>query len=356
MQQGAAAAGTYVTGEVTDDLHRHVGPTSRPAVRITTASCGPMRQSRNSAVQECGMDWDDVRVFLAIAHATSLAAGARAAGLDRSTASRRIVALERALGARLFLRTRDGLRLAPAGQRLVGHAELMSSGARALEASALEDGGELRGRVRLATTDSLAAMLVRGGLIELATRHPRLELELLGDNRVVDLARGEADLALRVAKVHEPSLRVQRVARLPFGLVASERYLVRAGRPKTERDLAGHDVITYADGLAALPEAKWLRDRGGTRVVLRTTSVTALLSAVLDGAGLAVIAGAWGASQLGLTCVFEIPSLPPRALWLAMHPDAASRAAVRAVAEHVHAIVKRGERFGGELARLPLRG
>jgi len=297
------------------------------------------------------MNWDDVRVFLAIAQATSLAAGARAAGLDRSTASRRIAALERALEARLFLRTRDGLRLAPAGQRLIAHAELMSSGARGLESTALEDGGELRGHVRLATTDSLAAMLVRGGLIELATRHPRLELELLGDNRVVDLARGEADLALRIAKVHEPSLRVQRVARLPFGVFASERYLARAGRPKTELELAGHDVVTYANELAALPEAKWLRDRAGVRVVLRTTSVTALLSAVLDGAGLAVIAGGWAAIQLGLTCVFEIPALAPRALWLAMHPDAAGRAAVRAVADHVRAIVKRGERTGATAAR-----
>ena len=291
------------------------------------------------------MDWDDVRVFLAIAHARSLAAGARAAGLDRSTASRRIAALERALGARLFLRTRDGLRLAPAGERLTGHAEAMAAGARGVEASALEDGHELRGRVRLATTDSLAALLVRGGLVELAARHPRLELELLGDNRVVDLARGEADLALRIAKVAEPSLRVQRAARLPFGLFAAERYLARAGRPASERDLAGHDVLTYAPPLAGLPEARWLRERAGTRVVLRTTSVTALLSAAVDGLGLAVIAGGFGVGALGLTCVFAIPALPPRVLWLAMHPDAAARAAVRTVAQQVQVIVKRGEQL-----------
>lgn len=289
------------------------------------------------------MNWDDVRVFLAIAHARSLAAGARAVGLDRSTASRRLAALEAALGARLFLRTRAGLRLAPAGERLVGPAEAMAAGARGVAAGAHETAGAPRGRVRLATTDSLAAMLVRGGLLELAARHPALELELLGDNRVVDLARGEADLALRIARVAEPSLRVQRVARLPFGLFASEGYLARVGRPASDRDLAGHDVLTYAPPLAALPEARWLRDRAGARVVLRTTSVTAILAAALAGLGLAVIAGGFGARALGLSLVFAIPALPPRPLWLAMHPDAGARAAVRAVAAEVSAIVRRGE-------------
>lgn len=288
------------------------------------------------------MDWDDVRVFLAIARARSLAAGARAAGVDRSTASRRLAALEAALGARLFLRTRAGLRLAPAGERLLAPAEAMAAGARGVAAGALEDAGEVRGRVRLATTDSLAAMLVRGGLGELTARHPALELELLGDNRVVDLARGEADVALRIAKVSEPSLRVQRVAKLPFGLFASERYLARAGRPASERELAAHDVLTYAPPLTALPEARWLREHGG-RVVLRTTSVTALLAAAMDGLGVAVIAGGFGAGALGLTLVFAIPALPARPLWLAMHPDAAARAAVRTVAQHVQQIVKRGE-------------
>src|SRR3954462_9059506 len=112
------------------------------------------------------MDWDDIRVFLAVARADSLVGGARAAGLDRSTASRRITALEAALGVRLFLRTRDGMRLAPAGERMIAHADRMAAGARAVEASSREDGLQLQGRVRLATTDSLASILVRVGLLE----------------------------------------------------------------------------------------------------------------------------------------------------------------------------------------------
>jgi len=67
-----------------------------------------------------------------------------------------------------------------------------------------------------------------------------------------------------------------------------------------------------------------------------------MLSAVQAGVGLGVIAGSWGARELGLICAFSVPALPPRALWLAVHPDAAARAAVRAVAQHVTAILRRG--------------
>jgi DNA-binding transcriptional LysR family regulator len=134
------------------------------------------------------MDWDDIRVFAAVARAGGLAAGAQAAGVDRSTASRRIQSLERALSVRLFLRTRDGLRPAPAAARLLQHAEHMERAAVALQTVGSET-SSVRGRVRIATTEALATMLVRAGLLELSARHPELELELLGGNRVVDLSR-----------------------------------------------------------------------------------------------------------------------------------------------------------------------
>jgi DNA-binding transcriptional LysR family regulator len=289
------------------------------------------------------MNWDDVRVFVAIARAKSLGAGARAVGLDRSTASRRIAALETSLGARLFLRTRDGLRLSTVGDGLLVHAERMSADATALASAASQAGDQVRGRVRLATTESLAAMLVRGGLLDLSQRHPGLELEVLGENRIVDLSRGDADLALRVSPVREPSLRAKRVARLPFSLYAAERYVARRGRPLGERDLDGHDAVAYGGEFVALPEAKWLGAQAGVRVVLRTTSVTAMISAVIDGFGVAPIAGAWAERELGLVRLFEIDALQPRSLWLAMHPDSATRAAVRAVATRVGEIAKRGE-------------
>jgi DNA-binding transcriptional LysR family regulator len=286
------------------------------------------------------IDWDDVRVFAVVARAANLARGARDAGVDRSTASRRITTLEVALGVRLFLRTREGLRLSPAGDRVLRHAEQMECEAQALALSASDGGGEaVRGLVRIATTEALAAMLVRRGLLELGAAHPGLEIELLGANRVVDLSRGEADLALRVTKVEQSSLRVRRVARLPFFVVAGEPYVRRRGAPRTERELDGHDVLLHSGELATLPEARWLGGRPGVRVVLRTNSMIALLAGVVAGAGISVIAGSSAEQELGLLQLFGVPAIPARPLFLAMHPDAASRAAVRVVADHVASIM-----------------
>jgi DNA-binding transcriptional LysR family regulator len=285
------------------------------------------------------MDWDDVRVFAAVARARSLATGARDARVDRSTAGRRITSLERAVGARLFLRTREGLRLSAAGERLLQHADRMGEAARAFETSAAETGEAVTGSVRLATTEMLGALLLRAGLLKLRARHPNLELELLAGNRVVDLARGEADLAFRVVPVKEPSLRVRRVASLSFGVVASEAYLSRRGRPRGEDEMEGHDAVMYGGELSPLPESKWLASRKGVRVVLRTNSMTALVAAVAEGAGLTVISGRFAEQQLGLVRLWDVTALPQRRLWLAMHPDAAVRPAVRAVADHVTAIL-----------------
>lgn len=292
------------------------------------------------------MDWNDVRIFRAVARARSLTEGARKSGLDRSTASRRIAALEEALGARLFLRTRAGLRLSPTGERLLVHAERMAAEARALESSAAKEAAQVSGIVRIATTDAIAATLVREGLLSIRALHPELQIELLGGNRVVDLAAGEADLALRPIAAKEPSLRVRRVASLPFALFAGERYVEARGRPRTENDLAAHDALILSGELDALPESKWLETRRGVRVALRSNSMTVLLAALLGGHGLAVLSGAWGERQAGLVHLFDVAAVAPRPLWLVMHPDAAARAAVKVVAKHVAMV---GERASARL-------
>jgi len=141
--------------------------------------------------------------------------------------------------------------------------------------------------------------------------------------------------------VKEPSLRARRVARLPFALFAGEGYVARRGRPRTEEQLAGHDVLLLAGELAALPESRWLAAHPGVRVALRSTSMPALVAATLEGQGLLVLAGSWGDREAGLVRLFDVEALKPRPLWLVMHPDAAIRAAVKIVADHVAMIAGR---------------
>lgn len=282
------------------------------------------------------LDWDDARLLLALLRAPSLVAGARALGIDKSTASRRIEALEKNLGARLFVRTREGLRPSLTGERLRVHAERIEQEMLALASAAVAgEEGEIRGRVRIATTEGMAARLVRGGILELQKAYPALELEVLGGNRPVDLARGEAELAVRVIKTTDPSLAVRVLGKFSISLFASTAYVRSRGLPRNAAQLDGHDVLLPSGELEPLPESRWLRERSGVRVVFRSSSLPALVEACALGYGILPITRAWGESVGGLEHLFELEHVPARPTWLVVHPDVGKQPAVRLVADRI---------------------
>lgn len=256
-------------------------------------------------------------------------------GMDKSTLSRRIAALEASLGTSLFVRTHEGLRLSATGGQLRVHAERMAAEVRALETAAVAGGEEVTGLVRIATTEGMALRLVQGGLLTLQEAHPGLEIELLGSNQPVDLSRGEADLALRVSPTKDAGLRVRVLARLGISLFASETYLSARGLPRNEAQLAGHDLLLPSGELAHLPEARWLAKVNGARIALRSSSLPALVEASRRGHGICAITRAWGQGLPGLQHVFALEHLPARPVWLVLHPDVAKRAAVRVVADRI---------------------
>jgi DNA-binding transcriptional LysR family regulator len=267
-------------------------------------------------------------------------AGARL-GVDRSTVSRRLTLLERRLGTRFFARTRDGLRPTAAAERVRPFVEKMAADVADVEQAALSETGEASGVVRVATTEAMATLLVNGGLLALREQHPKLLVELLSSNQPVDLLRGEADVALRVSPLRHASLRVRCVARLKVGLFAAPSYLEGRGRPTTPTALCGHDVIIPAGDLAKLPEARWLAARTGVRVVFRSNSIPALLSAAARGLGVVPLTAAWADLDRRLERFQLIEELPARAVWLVTPSAAGTRVAVRVVADRIAAIFAR---------------
>ncbi len=280
------------------------------------------------------MSSDDLRLFLAALRSESLAATASQLGVDRTTVGRRLDELEHRIRAPLFVRTRGGLRPTEAAIRLRPGAERILGELRALETTALAADAAVRGTVRIATTDGLAGFLVQRGLLGLAQRHPELSLELARGNRLVELARGEADLALRLILVREDGVRVRKLRGMPIGLHASTEYLRRRGAPASLEALAGHDLLVPGGELAKLPEARLLARVPGARVVLRTTSMPVLVEAAAAGHGIVAITDCW-ADLAGLARVLPLPHIAPRPLWLAVAPGQRDRPAVRIVAEEI---------------------
>jgi DNA-binding transcriptional LysR family regulator len=287
------------------------------------------------------LQWDDLRVFLAMARAASVQEAAAQLGVDRSTVGRRVAALERALGARLFSRTRDGLRPTAVAERLRPRAAAVEAEVQSLRGAAAAGEGRPAGTVRIATTEALAALLVESGLLGVMDQAPDLRIDLATGNRPIDLGRGEADLAVRATRVDQPSLRVRCLARVPVGLYASPGYLLSRGRPSARGGLSGHDLLLPSGELARMPEARWLSARKKARVVLRSNSMPALVAAAAAGRGLVPLGLGWGDAHPGLERALILESVPPRTLWLVTR-EGEERPAVRLVANRVAAIFARG--------------
>jgi len=285
------------------------------------------------------MRWDQLQVFLAVARGGGLQAGARALGLDRTTVGRRLQALEAELRAPLFLRGRDGWRLTATGLAVQERAARMDAEARAAEQEAARV-HQVEGVVRLAVTEAVAPFLVEQGLLEVCASHPGLRLELLAGNRRVDLAAGEADLAVRTDPLTGAALVARVLVRSPVALYGAPA-LLRAHPPRRGiRALEGMPVLLPSGELGHLPEARWLARQAGARVVLASNHLPALVAAARAGHGLVPLLEAWGDREPALQRVLPVPGVPPRALWLVRTRESLRRAAISAVAEKLVALVR----------------
>ena len=184
-------------------------------------------------------EWDDVRFFLAASREGSLSGAARALNVDHVTVGRRIAALEERLGAKLLTRTPEGLIATPAGQAILRQCEAMETSAFDIERLAAGHDSQYGGRIRLTTTEVLATHVIVPELAALRDRYPQLQVEILTGVRLLDIARREAEIAVRPVKPTAQSLVCRKLGEFGFGLYASRDYLKRHGTPARRRGLTG---------------------------------------------------------------------------------------------------------------------
>jgi DNA-binding transcriptional LysR family regulator len=279
------------------------------------------------------LQWDDARIFLAIARAGSLSGASAALGLGVATVSRRLDRLEAALAMPLFSRHQSGYRLTADGQALLVPAESLEHAAQAL-GDAAQAQAQVAGVVRLATAENLAHPLIVPSLAQLFARHPGLHVQLVSGVQTVNLHRRDADLAVRMAQPEAGHLTIRRLGTLGFGLYGSAGH-VQARTPGAGPDPFENDaLIGWDDSHAHLPAARWMaRVLHGRSCRLETNTLSAQLSAAQSGLGLAVLPH-FLARKAGLACVaHQLGADQP--IWLAMHADLAHSRRVRAVADHL---------------------
>jgi DNA-binding transcriptional LysR family regulator len=275
------------------------------------------------------LDWDDLRVFLAVHRTRSHAAAARSLRVAATTVGRRLASLEARIGSRLFTRTPEGLDATAAARALLPHAMRMEI--EATESERLLSGADTRptGIVRLTCGDGFATAILAPGLPSFLVAHPGLEVEIRAEPRVLDLTRGEADVALRNARPRERSLIARKLGNERYGLFAAPSYLARKGTPRTASDLAAHDVILYDREYDRLRSQVWLRQVAtGARVAVRASNTMTLHAACAAGAGIALLSIAFLRQDARFTRILPRLEPPADGLWTATHADLRSAARV----------------------------
>jgi DNA-binding transcriptional LysR family regulator len=235
--------------------------------------------------------FSEMATFVAIVEEGSLAAAARRLGRSAPAVTRILAGLEQRLGTRLIQRTTRRLAVTDAGQRFFQASQRLLAEIGMVEQAAAGE-GVVRGRLRI-TAPSLFGRLHVAPIVNVfLARFPDVQVELMLLDRVVDLIEEGIDVALRIGRLPDSSLTVRRVGAVRRVVCASPRYLKRKGVPQVPRDLAGHDIVSFA-GIGS-PEA-W-RFRSGARGVtvaikprLTVNQAEAAIAAVLDGHGITLV-------------------------------------------------------------------
>lgn len=267
------------------------------------------------------MDWENVRFLLALARAGSLAGAARALRVRHTTVRRRVARLESDLRTRLVVRARDGLRLTDAARRVIARAEEMEHAAAAIAGGAGDE--RLEGPLRVTCSEAVGALFLAAELARFAARHPGIVIDLVTEARPLSLARGEADLAVRLARPTEATSVARRAGVLAFAAYAT--------RPPDDAP----PLLVYDDGVAT-QQTEWLlrRHRGG-RVALRSNSSGVLAAAAAAGAGVAVLPCLVGDATPRLRRLAEPHEAPAPEVWLVAHRELRAVARVAAAWDHL---------------------
>lgn len=283
------------------------------------------------------LNWDDLRIVLAVAEHGTLSASAIALAISHPTLSRRLRQIEDRLGTRLFERTPTSLRLTAAGEDMRSLALRLRDDISALERRI---GGRDSGRdgpVRLTAPDAVSEYLLPGILAALCREQPGLTIDLVVSNQVLSLAQRSADLALRITPQPDESLRGRRVGTVAMGIYAADGMPV----PETLGGLAGLPWVGFDAALACTGPGEWIaRNVANNDIRFRANTLLGAAQAVKSGIGCGVLPCFVGGSIPGLTRIGgPLPALD-LPLWLLVHPEMARLPRIRRAGDALAAKLK----------------
>lgn len=287
------------------------------------------------------MNWDDVRIFLAVARAGQILGAARRLELNHATVSRRVAALEDALGAKLFRRLTTGSELTPSGERFLQTAERMEADMIAAR-SELAGGDEaISGIVRIGAPDGFGVAFLAARLGALTARHGDLRIQLVPVPRSFSLSRREADIAITTERPAEGRLVAQKLVDYSLGLYASRAYARANGLPVTQAELKDHRLVGYVPDLVFSPSLACAQEFSPDwDAAFSISSALGQVEAVRSGAGIGILHAFIARALPDLVPVAAAKPIR-RAYWLVYHESVRPLRRIQAVAGFITGVVER---------------
>jgi DNA-binding transcriptional LysR family regulator len=278
------------------------------------------------------MNWDDVRIFLAVARAGQILGAARRLELNHATVSRRVAALEDSLGAKLFRRLTTGSELTPAGERFLAVAERMEADMIAARSELAGGDEDISGTVRIGAPDGFGVAFLASRLGALTAQHRELKIQLVPVPRSFSLSRREADIAITTERPSEGRLVAQKLVDYSLGLYASRAYAEANGLPATHVELKAHRLVGYVPDLVFSPSLAYAQEFSSDwDAAFSISSALGQVEAVRSGAGIGILHAFIARSLPDLVPVRAAKPIR-RAYWLVYHESVRTLRRIQAVA------------------------
>jgi len=302
------------------------------------------------------LDWDDLKITLAIARHGSLNAAARALGTTQPTVGRRLDRLERRIGARLFERGPGGLSPTPLCSSMTEALAEMEAGAQGVERRIAARDPALRGPLTVTSLAWLGDIVIAPLLAKFSAHHALVRVTLINDRRRFNLSRREADLALRIGSFDQENLIQRKVADVAYGLYVSRDYLNRHGPPDFGRGCAGHFVTSLIETSVKVRHIEWMKAIAPrARQVLHSDGLHSHLAVAEAGEAMAVLPRIVGDRRPTLLRLETPRPEPCQSVTMGVHADMRDAPRLRALIDFLVTELKsRARDFNPEAATMPL--
>ena len=266
-------------------------------------------------------NWDDLRLFLAVAREQSLSGAGKLLRLDPATLGRRMARLEKTMQAVLFVKSPSGYALTEAGVQLLSRAEAAEQAMRQATADVVVPSDQLAGQIRIGAPDGCANYLLPQVCARLVADNPGLDIQIVALPRVFNLSRREADMAIGGSAPTAGRLVVQKIADYQLHLAAADSYLAARPAIRTVADLQGHRLVGYIPDMIFDRELDYLAELGMTRVPLASNSVSVQVNMIRQGGGVGIVHDFSLPATPGVTRILTGDVHLSRAFYLIRHED-----------------------------------